>query len=174
MKRIATLSLAALMLIAALAGCSGQKPQESDAPAKTPEAYTEAYQSAIEAARDQEMNEAVPVITSSSKSMADMILPMLGITEDNTTAYAVAVSPMNIKAYGIAAILPAEGKSDEVLEGVQGFVDQQKQNFEQYLADQYDIANAAKVETLEDGTILLVMSEGQDAIFDSIKDALSQ
>lgn len=56
----------------------------------------------------------------------------------------------------------------------QGFVDQQKQNFEQYLADQYDIANAAKVETLEDGTILLVMSEGQDAIFDSIKDALSQ
>ena len=34
--------------------------------------------------------------------------------------------------------------------------------------------NAAKVETLEDGTILLVMSEGQDAIFDSIKDALSQ
>ena len=171
MKRIATLSLASLMLIAALAG---QKPQESDAPAKTPEAYTEAYQSAIEAARDQEMNEAVPVITSSSNSMADMILPMLGITDDNTTAYAVAVSPMNIKAYGIAAILPAEGKSDEVLEGVQGFVDQQKQNFEQYLADQYDIANAAKVETLEDGTILLVMSEGQDAIFDSIKDALSQ
>lgn len=42
MKRIATLSLASLMLIAALAGCSGQKPQESDAPAKTPEAYTEA------------------------------------------------------------------------------------------------------------------------------------
>lgn len=166
--------LAALMLIAALAGCSGQKPQESDAPAKTPEAYTEAYQRRHRGRPGQEMNEAVPVITSSSDSMADMILPMLGITDDNTTAYAVAVSPMNVKAYGIAAILPAEGKSDEVLEGVQGFVDQQKQNFEQYLADQYDIANAAKVETLEDGTILLVMSEGQDAIFDSIKDTLSQ
>ena len=99
---------------------------------------------------------------------------MLGITDDNTTAYAVAVSPMNIKAYGIAAILPAEGKSDEVLEGVQGFVDQQKQNFEQYLADQYDIANAAKVETLEDGTLLLVMSEGQDALFDAIRDSIEK
>ena len=39
--------------------------------------------------------------------------------------------------------------------------------------DQYDIANAAKVETLEDGTILLVMCEDQDTVLDAIKTALN-
>ena len=73
----------------------------------------------------------------------------------------------------MAAILPAEGKSEEVLEGVNAFVEQQKQNFQQYLMDQYDIASAAKVETLEDGTILLVMCEDQDTVLDAIKTALN-
>ena len=173
MKKMMTLSLAALALVFALAGCSNTTPQTSQTP-KTPEEYTESYKTAIEAARDQEMNEVVPVITPGEGDLADLVLPMLGLTDENAAAYAVAVSPMNIKAYGIAAIMPAEGKHDEVLEGVQAFVDQQKHNFEQYLVDQYDIANNAKVETLDDGTILLVMSEGQDEVFTSIQDALSK
>ena len=172
MKRILTLTLAAALLLSALAGCSGGGSQESQA-VKTPEEYTAAYQSAIEGARDDEMNEAVPVITSTDDQMADLVLPMVGITSDNAAAFAVAVSPMNIRAYGIVAVLPAEGKSEEVQEGLQGFIDQQKQSFEQYLADQYDIANAARLETLDDGTILLVMCEDQDTVFDAIQDALS-
>ena len=172
MKRILTLTLAAALLLSALAGCSGGGRQESQA-VKTPEEYTAAYQAAIEGARDDEMNEAVPVITSTDDQMADLVLPMVGITSDNAAAFAVAVSPMNIRAYGIVAVLPAEGKSEEVQEGLQGFIDQQKQSFEQYLADQYDIANAARLETLDDGTILLVMCEDQDTVFDAIQDALS-
>ena len=158
MKRILTLTLAAALLLSALAGCSGGGSQESQA-VKTPEEYTAAYQAAIEGARDDQM--------------ADLVLPMVGITSDNAAAFAVAVSPMNIRAYGIVAVLPAEGKSEEVQEGLQGFIDQQKQSFEQYLADQYDIANAARLETLDDGTILLVMCEDQDTVFDAIQDALS-
>ena len=73
----------------------------------------------------------------------------------------------------MAAILPAEGKSEEILEGVNAFVEQQKQSFEQYLVDQYEIANAAKVETLDDGTILLVMCEDQDTVLDAIKTSLN-
>ena len=172
MKRILTLTLAAALLLSALAGCSGGGSQESQA-VKTPEEYTAAYQAAIEGARDDEMNEAVPVITSTDDQMADLVLPMVGITSDNAAAFAVAVSPMNIRAYGIVAVLPAEGKSEEVLEGVNAFVEQQKQNFQQYLIDQYDIANAARLETLDDGTILLVMCEDQDTVFDAIQDALS-
>ncbi len=172
MKRILTLTLAAALLLSALAGCSGGGSQESQA-VKTPEEYTAAYQAAIEGARDDEMNEAVPVITATDDQMADLVLPMVGITSDNAAAFAVAVSPMNIRAYGIVAVLPAEGKSEEVQEGLQGFIDQQKQSFEQYLADQYDIANAARLETLDDGTILLVMCEDQDTVFDAIQDALS-
>ena len=71
-----------------------------------------------------------------------------------------------------AAILPAAGKEDLVLEGLNSFVENQKRSFEQYLADQYEIAKEAKVGTLEDGTVLLVMCENQDAVYDSIKDAL--
>ena len=172
MKRILTLTLAAALLLSALAGCSGGGSQESQA-VKTPEEYTAAYQAAIEGARDDEMNEAVPVITSTDDQMADLVLPMVGITSDNAAAFAVAVSPMNIRAYGIVAVLPAEGKSEEVQEGLQGFIDQQKQSFEQYLADQYDIANAARLETLDDGTILLVMCEDQDTVLDAIKTSLN-
>ena len=74
MKRMLSLSLSALLLLSALAGCGGQGESSGDA-AKTPEEYTQAYQSAIESARDQEMNEAIPVITSTEDEMASMVLP---------------------------------------------------------------------------------------------------
>ena len=170
MKRMLSLSLSALLILAALAGCGSQ---DAGTPSRTPEEATEAYQTAIESARDDELNEAVPVVTSTEDDTASLVLPLIGITDENTDAFAVAISPMNIKAYGVAAILPAEGKSEEVLEGVNAFVEQQKQSFEQYLVDQYEIANAAKVETLEDGTILLVMCEDQDTVLDTIKTSLN-
>ena len=170
MKRMLSLSLSALLLLSALAGCGSK---DAGTTSRTPEEATEAYKTAIESAQDAELNEAYPVVTSTEDDMAALVLPLIGVTDENTAAFAVAISPMNVKAYGVAAILPAEGKSEEVLEGVNGFVDQQKQNFQQYLIDQYDIANAAKVETLDDGTILLVMCEDQDTVLESIKTSLN-
>ena len=82
----------------------------------------------------------------------------------------VGFEPFSVAIY---ERIPAEGKGEEVLEGVNAFVEQQKQSFQQYLADQYDIASAAKVETLEDGTVLLVMCEDQDTVLESIKTALN-
>ena len=78
--------------------------------------------------------------------------------------------PQNLPA--VAAIYPAADKSETVLKGLNAFVDMQKQNFEMYLADQYEIASNARVETLEDGTILMVMCEGQDDVFTAIKTAV--
>ena len=40
------------------------------------------------------------------------------------------------------------------------------------MADLYEIASHAHLETLEDGTILLVMCEDQDAVFDAIRDTI--
>lgn len=171
MKRMLSLSLSALLLLSALVGCGSK---DSGTASKTPEEYTEAYKTAIESARDDELNEAVPVVTSTEEDMAALVLPLIGVTDENADAFAVAISPMNIKAYGVAAIHPAEGKSEEVLEGVNAFVEQQKQSFEQYLADQYEIAGNARLETLEDGTILLVMCEDQDAVFDAIRDTIEE
>ena len=154
MRRTLSLTLSALLLALALAGCADGKPAESP---KTPEEMTAAYKAAIEGARSEEDNEYNTILTSS----------------DDETAYAISVSAMNVRAYGVAAILPAAGKEDLVLEGLNSFVENQKRSFEQYLADQYEIAKEAKVGTLEDGTVLLVMCENQDAVYDSIKDALS-
>ena len=52
-------------------------------------------------------------------------------------SFAIAVSMMNVRAYGIAAIYPAADKSENRAEGPKRLVDMQKQNFEMYLADQY-------------------------------------
>ena len=79
---------------------------------------------------------------------------------------------MNVKAYGIAAVMPAEGKEEAVKEGLQGFIDRQKSSFETYLADQYAVAESARLETLEDGTVLMVMCEDQDTVFDGIRAAI--
>ena len=166
MKLQRTLPL--LLLLALLAGC-GTSSQPS---ALTAEERTQLYQTAIESARDAEMNEAIGILTDTGDDMTDVIFELLGGTAADMSAFALAVSPMNIKAYGIAAIYPAAGKSDAVLEGLNAFIDRQKQSFEQYLADQYEIASNAHLETLEDGTILLVMCEDQDAVFDAIRDTI--
>lgn len=168
MKRILSLSLAILMLVAALSGCNG-----GSTPGKqlTAEERTELYKTAIEGARDAEMNEVVPVI-SEVNDETPFLMEILGINADDVTSFGLGVSMMNVKAYGIAAVYPAEGKADAVKEGLQSFIDRQKQNFEQYLADQYEVAKSAKLETLSDGTILLVMCEGQDEVFDAIKTAI--
>lgn len=171
MRITPSIALAALLLSAALTGCAGGGQAEKTP--LTPAERTALYKTAIESARDQEMNEAVPVITAETDDLADFILPMAGISGENAAAYALAISPMNIRAYGIAAVLPAAGKEEEVLEGLNGFLDTQQQNFEQYLPDQYEIAKSARLETLEDGTVVMVLCEGQDAVYDSMVESLS-
>ena len=172
MKRILSLSLAALMLVAALAGCSGKPSGGDDDKQLTAEERTELYKTAIENARSAEDNEYNPLLTETDDDTASMSFEMLGVTADDMNSFAIAVSMMNVRAYGIAAIYPAADKSETVLKGLNAFVDMQKQNFEMYLADQYEIASNARVETLEDGTILMVMCEGQDDVFTAIKTAV--
>ena len=77
-----------------------------------------------------------------------------------------------IKAYGIAAVYPADGKEDDVLEALNGFIDTQKESFQQYLEEEYETASNTRLETLEDGTILMVMHPDQDTVFDTIRDAV--
>ena len=104
MKLQRTLPL--LLLLALLAGC-GTSSQPS---ALTAEERTQLYQTAIESARDAEMNEAIGILTDAGDDMADVIFELLGVTAADMSAFALSVSPMNIKAYGIAAIYPAAGK----------------------------------------------------------------
>ena len=166
MKRFFSLILLPILL---LTGCSSAPESQL-----TAQERIELYRSAIQNARDQDANDAFPIITSAEDDTASFLLELMGLSAEDMSAFAISASAMNVKAYGIAAVYPAEGKDEAVKEVLRGFVDRQKQNFEQYLADQYDIANNARLETLEDGTILLVMCEGQDAVFTAIRSAIEE
>lgn len=157
----------ALTLALVLTACTGQPSA-----AKTPEELTRAYSDAITGSRDQDLNDAMDVITDPNHDLAEFIFPLLGVTAEDMTAYAISVSPRNVQAYAVCAVMPAGGREETVRDGLEGYVELQKQNFERYLPDQYDVASAARVETLEDGTVLLVMCEGQDQVLGDIKKAL--
>lgn len=159
-----------LTLILVLPGCAGG-PRDA---AKTPEELTQAYKEAITSARDQKLNDAYPIITSAEDGEAELVFQTLGLQETDMTAYALAVSLRNVNAYAVAAIMPASGKEDAVMSALENYLETQRQNFERYLEDQYAIAKAAKLESQEDGTILLVMTEDQDKVLENIQKSLTE
>ena len=161
--------LSPVLILALLAGCGGGG---ESVPSPTPQALAETYRAAIEGARDQELNDAYPIVTDPEDDQGQLVFDLLGLDGDDCQAAALSASLMNVKAYGIAAVYPAEGRGDAVYEALKGFIGRQMQNFQQYLADQYDVASHARLDTLADGTVLLVMCENQDEVFNSIRNAI--
>ena len=153
-----------------------ENPEDSAEP-ENPEDSSEPETSspladAITSARGDEENEAYPV-QSDKDAIESMYYDVLGFTADDVTELAMSVSLINVKAYGIVIAKPAEGCEETVKAGLQGFIDTQCANFETYLADQYEIAKNAKLETLDDGTIIMVMCENADAVYEAIVAALA-
>ena len=149
--------------------------QPSDEPSTAPETEapaTSALADAITSARTDEENEAYPVF-SDKAAIGDAYYQVVGFTAADVDDIAMSVSLINVKAYGIVIAKPAEGCADTVKAGLQAFIDTQCNNFETYLADQYEIAKNAKLETLDDGTIVMVMCANADAVYDAIVAALA-
>ena len=171
MKRLFSLGLALVLALGLLAGCASDNGGASD---KTPEELTQLYADAINncGVEAVQYNPVISQYDPEENPTIDMLLPMLGVTADDMSAFALSMSVMNVQAYGIAVIMPAEGCEQTVLDGVNAFVENQKSSFQTYLADQYAIAEAAKVETLADGTVVLVMCENSDQVYDAIVAAL--
>ena len=152
-----------------------QEPTETPEPSLVPEGAADDvdYVQIITDARGE--GETTPIMTNQTEddpTEKEMTFTMLGFTPEDAQAYGVSVSLMNVRAYAIAVVKPAQGKAETVKKGLENYVEAQKANFERYLEDQYEIASNAKLETLDNGTVVLVMCEGQDAVFDSIKTAL--
>lgn len=103
---------------------------------------------------------------------AQMIFETLGLSSEDFEAGALSISLINVRAYGMAIIKPAEGKEETVTSALQNFIAGQQQSFENYLQDQYAIAQAAKCETVN-GYVVMAMGENSDAIFQAISDALN-
>lgn len=193
MKKYIAAFLCIAMCLALMSACGTEtKPEEStepitsEQPSEAPEDSAEPENpedssepetssplaDAITSARGDEENEAYPV-QSDKDAIESMYYDVLGFTADDVTELTMSVSLINVKAYGIVIAKPAEGCEETVKAGLQGFIDTQCANFETYLADQYEIAKNAKLETLDDGTIIMVMCENADAVYEAIVAALA-
>lgn len=167
MKKI--LSFALAMSILVLSGCSQQTQSGAE---KTPEELTTLYAESI-TEFGGEMVEYNPVVTEVEEDTdSAMLLEAMGLNTEDMTAFAFSSSMMNVKAYGIAAVMPAEGKEEDVKAALQSFIDGKQSSFEFYLEDQYEVACNARLETLDDGTVLMVMTADQDTVYDGISSAI--
>lgn len=165
MKRLLSVLLVVLLFTV---GCSKTGGKQL-----TPEEMTTLYKTAIEGARTAQENEGTPVITTADDEMAEMVFPLIGFKPEYAQAYAISVSPWNISAYGIAVITPKEDQKQAVLDGLNAFVENQRKAFENYLPEGYENAKNAKVTTLDDGTVILVMCPNQDDILKKITDTIA-
>ena len=112
--RLSALALAAALALSLLAGCSGGG--EGGPSAKPPEELTQLYASAI-TDNGGEQVEYNPVISQvSEEDMSGMVLESMGLNQEDMTAFGISMSLMNVQAYGIAAVMPAEGREEAVKE----------------------------------------------------------
>ena len=184
MKRIIASLLAGLCLLA-LVGCSAGSKADSAAPKN--------YSQIIHDARTDEDNEYDMIFTKGedgkftaidgysaeyeadqlSDEVANMMMPLLGLEDDMYDDFAASVSGMMVRVYGVAIVKPAEGKTQDVVDALDAYVQSQQKSMEHYLEDQYQIASAARVATVPTGEVVMVCCEDSDTVFENIKKALA-
>ena len=170
MKKIMSLALAAVLCLGLLAGCGAAGEPENTL---TGADLAEHYKSAIEAGRTESDNADRPInVTGEEEEMGSYFWELLGFAPEDVDAFAVSLSLMNVQAYCVGLFKPVEGKAETVTSALETYITGIQASFENYLPDQGAIADAAILETLDDGSILLVMCEGQDSVRDAIVAAL--
>ena len=90
----------------------------------------------------------------------NMLLPLLDLPEGSYTDLAASLSAMMVQSYGVAIVKPAEGKTQEVVDAMDAYIQNQ-------------IAAAAKVATVPTGEVVMVCCENSDAVMNAIKTALA-
>ncbi|MEG1782473.1 MAG: DUF4358 domain-containing protein, partial [Oscillospiraceae bacterium] len=137
MKKIISVILVLVMSLGIFTACS-KKAKE----------YTNDQLIAAIKASGNEMTEYNEPVAFDAEE-AKVIYDFLEFDKENYKSAAFSISLINIKAYGIAVVQPAEGKAEAVIAELQGYVDTTKKNFEQYLQDQYAVAQNAIVKQLD-------------------------
>lgn len=163
MNKTIALILAGLLCFA-LVGCGRRGSPGSAVPPKD-------YAAIIQAARLTQENEVMPIATPGNNETD--IVDFFGVQPGDMQDYAISASLIIVRAYGVAIILPAEGRTQQVLDGVNAYVEAQRQAQQNYLPDQYEIASNAIVRQAPSGEVLLAMAEGAPEIMENIEAALA-
>lgn len=159
MKKILSSVLAAALLLAALSACSSDQGTK----------LTSAQLAGIINENGGEMAEYNPAAElGGDDGSVSEFLQWQEWDESCFEEGAFSFSMMNVQAYTIAVVKPADGQKDTVLKYFADYQTQMENNFDKYLADQYEIAkNAVTEET--DGYIVFVMAENADSVAAAIK-----
>lgn len=184
MKRFIAALLAGLTLFA-LVGCSAGSKADSAAPKD--------YSQILHDARTDEENEYDMIFTKGEDGkftaidgysaeyeagqlddeVRNLMMPLLNLEDDMYTDLAASVSSMMVRSYAVAIVKPAEGKTQDVVDAMDAYVQSQQKSMEHYLEDQYQIASAARVATVPTGEVVMVCCEDSDTVFENIKKALA-
>ena len=184
MKRLIAALLAGLTLFA-LVGCSAGSKADSAAPKD--------YSQILHDARTDEDNEYDMIFTKGEDGkftaidgysaeyeagqlddeVRSILLPLLNLEDDMYTDLAASISAMMVRSYAVAIVKPAEGKTQDVVDALDAYVQSQQKSMEHYLEDQYQIASAARVATVPTGEVIMVCCENSDAVMNAIKTALA-
>ena len=172
MKKAIALALGAILCLGLLAACGTPAADPTPTPLSGAE-LAEHYKAAIEAGRTESDNADRPIsCTGDGQDQGELFWQMLGFAAEDVDAYAVSLSLMNTQAYCVGLFKPVEGKAEAVSAGLQKYVESMQSSFEFYLPDQGEIANNAILKTLDDGTVIIVMSDGWDEVYAGITEAL--
>lgn len=129
-------------------------PPSDEAPEIVATSVNDRVRIIIDRVRDIESKEAFPVEINNDNGVLDL----LGLTEEDVAEYAITYSPMNVHAYMIAVIKPAEAKDDVVTAALKEYHQATIKSFEQYLPDQLEIASNAAI-FADAGYLGIVMCE---------------
>lgn len=187
MKRIIACLMAGVMLLA-LVGCGGSGSSGSASSAAKKD-----YTQILHDARSDEDNEYEMIFTKGEDGkftaidgysaeyeagqlddeVRNLMMPLLNLEDDMYTDLAASVSSMMVRSYAVAIVKPAEGKTQDVVDAMDAYVQSQQKSMEHYLEDQYQIASAARVATVPTGEVVMVCCEDSDTVFENIKKALA-
>ena len=129
------------------------------------------FVNAITSARSEQENTDRPIIAKGG-DVNDLYWDTLGFAAADVSDYAFSLSLMNTQAYCVGVFKPVDGKADAVYNGLKAYIDRTIQSFTNYLPDQLVYAENARLEKLADGTVVIVMCENQDTVYDTIVAAL--
>ncbi len=161
---------------------NSEQTQES-AEIKTAQELTEI----IIATRGEDENNALPIIAGDENGVqtlhnplqlteadlqtnTDMLLQATNIDIENCETFAFSVASTIVNAYGVGIFYPKEGSEEQVKESLEAFVLQKQSEFENYLPDQYEIAQNGIVEYTSDGALVLIVAANSQDVLSAINE----
>ena len=161
MKKILSIITVAVLAFGAFTACSSKGNSQT---ALTSEQLAEVVNNS-----GSEMTEYNPAVAFDSKSEdLDAFMERQEWDKANFERGAVSFSIMNVQAYTIAVVKPAEGQTETVKQYFADYKARTEKDFERYLEDQYEIAKSAVIDE-KDGYVIFVMDEDADSIAETIK-----